>query len=63
MNAPSATAPLAKGQLSQAEHLRAEAAIEPDPVSTEAPKKETQVIAIYERRLRRANGSGGTLPL
>ncbi len=27
--------------------LRAEAAIEPDPVSTEAPKKETQVIAIY----------------
>jgi chlorophyllide a reductase subunit X len=47
MNAPSATAPLAKGQLSQAEHLRAEAAIEPDPVSTEAPKKETQVIAIY----------------
>ena len=27
--------------------LRAEAAIEPDPVSTEPPKKETQVIAIY----------------
>ena len=27
--------------------LRAEAAIEPDPVATEAPKKETQVIAIY----------------
>jgi chlorophyllide a reductase subunit X len=32
-------------QMAQA--LRAEAAIEPDPVSTEAPKKETQVIAIY----------------
>ncbi len=29
------------------ENLRAEAAIEPDPVSTEPPKKETQVIAIY----------------
>ena len=29
------------------EALRAEAAIEPDPVSTTAPKKETQVIAIY----------------
>ena len=27
--------------------LRAEAAIEPDPVSTAAPKKQTQVIAIY----------------
>ena len=27
--------------------LRAEAAIEPDAVHTEAPKKETQVIAIY----------------
>ena len=29
------------------DNLRAEAAIEPDPVSTEPPKKETQVIAIY----------------
>ncbi|HEX8375100.1 MAG TPA: chlorophyllide a reductase iron protein subunit X [Geminicoccaceae bacterium] len=33
--------------LSAQDHLRAEAAIEPDPVSTEPPKKETQVIAIY----------------
>jgi len=32
---------------SQTDDLRAEAAIEPDPVSTEPPKKETQVIAIY----------------
>ena len=30
-----------------AERLRAEAAIEPDPVSTDAPTKETQIIAIY----------------
>ncbi len=29
------------------DHLRAEAAIEPDPVSTEPAKKETQIIAIY----------------
>jgi chlorophyllide a reductase subunit X len=29
------------------EQLRAEAAIEPDPVPTEAPTKQTQVIAIY----------------
>jgi 3,8-divinyl chlorophyllide a/chlorophyllide a reductase subunit X len=28
-------------------HLRAEAAIEPDPVSTAPPTKETQIIAIY----------------
>jgi 3,8-divinyl chlorophyllide a/chlorophyllide a reductase subunit X len=33
--------------LSPQDHLRAEAMIEPDPVSTEPPKKETQVIAIY----------------
>ena len=47
MNAPSANTTLVNGKLSQAEQLRAEAAIEPDPVSTEPPKKETQVIAIY----------------
>ena len=29
------------------DHLRAEAAIEPDPVSTATPTKETQIIAIY----------------
>jgi chlorophyllide a reductase subunit X len=29
------------------DHLRAEAAIEPDPVSTATPTRETQVIAIY----------------
>ena len=32
---------------SQTDDLRAEAAIEPDPVATEPPTKETQVIAIY----------------
>ena len=30
-----------------ARRLRAEAAIEPDPVSTEPATKETQIIAIY----------------
>jgi len=34
-------------KFAQAEHLRAEAAIEPDPVATNPPTKETQVIAIY----------------
>ena len=47
MNAPSATSPLAQPRLSQAERLRAEAAIEPDPVATDPPGKATQVIAIY----------------
>jgi chlorophyllide a reductase subunit X len=47
MNAPSASATLADTRLSATDRLRAEAAIEPDPVSTEPPKKETQVIAIY----------------
>jgi len=47
MNAPSASSTLANPKLSTTDQLRAEAAIEPDPVSTEPPKKETQVIAIY----------------
>jgi chlorophyllide a reductase subunit X len=47
MNAPSASTTLQNGKLSQAEQLRAEAAIEPDPVATEPAKKATQVIAIY----------------
>jgi chlorophyllide a reductase subunit X len=34
-------------QVSMAENLRNEAAIEPDPVSTAAPVKQTQIIAIY----------------
>ncbi len=34
-------------QASMADALRAEAAIEPDPVSTTPAKKETQIIAIY----------------
>ncbi len=38
------TAPI---QFSQRERLRAEAAIEPDPVVTTAPTKTTQIIAIY----------------
>ena len=37
----------AEADLSRLEQLRAEASIEPDPVSTAAPVKETQVIAIY----------------
>ena len=37
----------AEADLSRIDHLRAEAAIEPDPVVTAAPVKETQVIAIY----------------
>lgn len=38
---------LNKAALAQATHLRNEAAIEPDPVSTAPAKKETQIIAIY----------------
>src|SRR5262249_15055601 len=34
-------------QPAMTERLRAEAAIEPDPVATAAPTKETQIIAIY----------------
>jgi chlorophyllide a reductase subunit X len=34
-------------QFSMKDRLRAEAAIEPDPVVTEAPTKQTQIIAIY----------------
>ena len=34
-------------QLNITDRLRAEAAIEPDPVSTTTPAKETQIIAIY----------------
>ncbi|MBE7247486.1 MAG: AAA family ATPase, partial [Actinomycetospora chiangmaiensis] len=36
-----------KAALAGAARLRAEAAIEPDPVSTAPVKKETQIIAIY----------------
>jgi chlorophyllide a reductase subunit X len=36
-----------RAPLAMAESLRAEAAIEPDPVPTAAPTKETQIIAIY----------------
>nr|WP_210281156.1 chlorophyllide a reductase iron protein subunit X [Methylobacterium fujisawaense] len=38
---------LNKAALSQAAQLRAEAAVEPDPVATSQAKKETQIIAIY----------------
>ena len=38
---------LNKAALTQAQALRAEAAIEPDPVPTAPVKKETQIIAIY----------------
>ena len=37
----------AQPHLSLRDSLRAEAAVEPDPVSTAAPTRETQVIAIY----------------
>jgi chlorophyllide a reductase subunit X len=36
-----------RAEQARLQSLRDEAAIEPDPVSTDAPKKETQVIAIY----------------
>jgi 3,8-divinyl chlorophyllide a/chlorophyllide a reductase subunit X len=38
---------LNKAALSQAARLRAEAAVEPDPVATAPVKKDTQIIAIY----------------
>lgn len=47
MNAALPATPVAPAQLSQAAALRAEAAIEPDPPSTAAPTKKTQIIAIY----------------
>jgi chlorophyllide a reductase subunit X len=47
MNVTVGATPVASPQASQAEALRAEAAIEPDAPSTEAPKKQTQIIAIY----------------
>ena len=47
MNAPSGSSELALVQLSRQAQLLAEAAIEPDPVSTEPPTRATQVIAIY----------------
>ncbi|MGI9246137.1 MAG: chlorophyllide a reductase iron protein subunit X [Steroidobacteraceae bacterium] len=34
-------------QFSMKDRLRAEAAVEPDPVATDAPTKQTQIIAIY----------------
>ena len=47
MTPTAATATVSPDQL-RVRRLREEAAIEPDPVSTSAaPKKETQVIAIY----------------
>jgi chlorophyllide a reductase subunit X len=46
MNTPSVPA-TATVQFMQKERLRAEAAIEPDAPSTEAPTKSTQIIAIY----------------
>jgi len=42
-----ATTSALKAEQERLKALRAEAAVEPDPVSTSAPKKETQVIAIY----------------
>ena len=41
------TTPPAEKNMSQLDALRAEAAIGPDPVSTEPAKKATQIIAIY----------------
>ncbi|MFO1035455.1 MAG: chlorophyllide a reductase iron protein subunit X [Geminicoccaceae bacterium] len=38
---------LARPQAGPQSHLRAEAAIDPDPVTTVPPTKETQVVAIY----------------
>ena len=47
MTTPSSIPATATVQFIQKERLRAEAAIEPDPVHTGTPKKETQIIAIY----------------
>ncbi|MCU0984680.1 MAG: chlorophyllide a reductase iron protein subunit X [Acetobacteraceae bacterium] len=47
MNVTVGATPVASPQASQADALRAEAAIEPDAPSTEPPKKQTQIIAIY----------------
>jgi len=47
MTTPGSIPATATVQFIQKERLRAEAAIEPDPVHTGAPKKETQIIAIY----------------
>jgi 3,8-divinyl chlorophyllide a/chlorophyllide a reductase subunit X len=47
MTAPYDMPDLARSQSNLQSHLRAEAAIEPDPVSTAPSTKETQVIAIY----------------
>jgi chlorophyllide a reductase subunit X len=45
-------------QLTMADFLRAEAAVEPDPVHTAAPTKTTQIIAIYGK-----GGSGKSFAL
>ncbi len=47
MNAHVSPPPPHSANASMADALRAEAAIEPDPVSTAPAKKETQIIAIY----------------
>jgi chlorophyllide a reductase subunit X len=47
MNAPAGFQPNRDPQASMAAKLREEAAQEPDPVSTEPAKKQTQIIAIY----------------
>jgi len=47
MNAPAGFPPSRDPQASMAEKLRQEAAEGPDPVHTEPPKKQTQIIAIY----------------
>ena len=47
MNAPAGFQPSRDAQASMAEKLREEAAQGPDPVHTDPPKKQTQIIAIY----------------
>ena len=47
MNVALGAKPIPSAQASQAEALRQEAAIEPDAPATDAPKKQTQIIAIY----------------
>ena len=47
MNAPAGIQPSRDAQASMADKLREEAAQGPDPVHTEPPKKQTQIIAIY----------------
>jgi len=52
------SAALAPGRLTMQDFLRQEASVEPDPVPSAAPTKQTQIIAIYGK-----GGSGKSFAL